>query len=138
MNCGVGPLVCLDALTGMGRPSVTLARSIMPNAGLPQRVEGQFVYAAGPDYFGEAVPRFLAAGARLIGGCCGTRPEHIAAMRQALDRTLAREAGTAAAAAGATGASESPRTALVEVSAPGGPEPPPPTGLAQKLADGDS
>jgi homocysteine S-methyltransferase len=95
------------------------------------------VYAAGPDYFGEAVPRFLAAGARLIGGCCGTRPEHIAAMRQALDRTLAREAGTAAAAAGATGASESPRTALVEVSAPGGPEPPPPTGLAQKLARGE-
>jgi len=141
VNCGVGPLVCLDALSGMGRPSATLARSIMPNAGLPQRVEGQFVYAAGPDYFGEAVPRFLAAGARLIGGCCGTRPEHIAAMRQALDRVLAREAGTAAATAApaeaSVGASESPRTALAEVGAPGGPEPPPPTGLAQKLSRGE-
>ncbi|MGZ3586990.1 MAG: bifunctional homocysteine S-methyltransferase/methylenetetrahydrofolate reductase [Candidatus Limnocylindrales bacterium] len=135
VNCGAGPLVSLDALAGMGRPSVTLARSIMPNAGLPQRVEGQFVYAADPAYFGEVVPRFLAAGARIIGGCCGTRPEHILAMRQAMDRTLAREAGTAAAT-GAAGASESPRTAVLEATLPGGPEPPPPTGLAQKLAAG--
>ncbi|HET7676845.1 MAG TPA: bifunctional homocysteine S-methyltransferase/methylenetetrahydrofolate reductase [Candidatus Limnocylindrales bacterium] len=136
VNCGVGPLVCLDALAGMGRPSLHLARSIMPNAGLPQRVEGQFVYAAGPAYFGEALPRFLAAGARIVGGCCGTTPEHIAAMRSALDRELARAAGTAVA--GATGASESPRTTIVE-RAPSGAagEPPPPTNLARKLAAGE-
>ena len=42
------------------------ARSILPNAGLPQRIEGQIVYAAGPDYFGAMVPRMLAAGARLV------------------------------------------------------------------------
>jgi homocysteine S-methyltransferase len=57
----------------------------MPNAGLPQRIEGQFVYAAPPAYFAEMVPRMLGAGARVVGGCCGTTPEHTAAMRAALD-----------------------------------------------------
>ena len=60
VNCGVGPQRCLDALEQMGGPRHGgPPRSIMPNAGLPQRVEGQFVYAAGPPYFGEraAPPR---------------------------------------------------------------------------------
>ncbi len=91
VNCGAGPLVCLDALEAMELPAGVL-RSIMPNAGLPQRVEGQFVYAADPAYFGETVPRFLAAGATIVGGCCGTTPEHIAAMRRALDALLASPA----------------------------------------------
>ena len=91
VNCGVGPQICLDALVQMGRPSAGLARSMVPNAGLPQRVEGQFVYAAGPAYFADAVARMLDAGARIIGGCCGTTPEHIRHMRQALDIAHARE-----------------------------------------------
>src|SRR5918999_6156829 len=128
VNCGVGPIVCLDALTQMGRPSASLARSILPNAGLPQRVEGQFVYAAGPAYFADAVPRFLSAGARLIGGCCGTTPDHITAMRQALDRAIAREQGTAAAHAAPMG-NASPRASMVERPAGPGLEPPPPTRL---------
>ena len=135
VNCGAGPIVCLDALSAMGRPSPGLARSIMPNAGLPQRVEGQFVYAAGPAYFGEAVPRFLDAGARLLGGCCGTTPEHIAAMRVALDRELARHAGVSGVT-GSTGASEAPRTAIVERVGRAGDQQPPPTGLSRKLAEG--
>ena len=57
------------------------ARSIMPNAGLSQRLEGRFIYAASAEYFGTVTPRLLAAGARIVGGCCGTTPEHIAAMR---------------------------------------------------------
>jgi homocysteine S-methyltransferase len=136
VNCGVGPIVCVDAVGQMGRPSRGLARSIMPNAGLPQRVEGQFVYAAGPSYFGDAVERFLGAGARIIGGCCGTTPEHVHAMRQALDRAIARAEGTAAVSA-ATGASEAPRTAILERAGTGAAgEPPPPTGLLQKLNAG--
>ncbi len=139
VNCGVGPIVCLDALQQMGRPSADLARVIMPNAGLPQRTEGQFVYAAGPDYFAEAVKRFLAAGARIIGGCCGTTPEHIAAMRQALDQALARERGTAAAtSAEPLGQGASPRASLSDRptgSSSSIQEPPPPTQLAQALAD---
>jgi len=149
VNCGVGPLVCLDALGQMGRPSRELARSIMPNAGLPQRVEGQFVYAADPAYFGDAVERFLAAGARIVGGCCGTTPEHVAAMRTALDRAIARARGVAGAGAGeaaatatassgssATGISEAPRTAAVERAQGAIGEPPPPTRLQQLLDAG--
>ena len=86
VNCGVGPLACLDALVRLGPPGDgEPARSIMPNAGLPQRLEGQFVYAAEPPYFGSMVPRLLDAGARIVGGCCGTTPGHIAAMRATLD-----------------------------------------------------
>src|SRR5438128_11462827 len=92
VNCGVGPLACLDAIERMGRATPEIARSIMPNAGLPQRVEGQFVYAAGPDYFGRMVPLALGAGAAIIGGCCGTTPDHVRAMRASLDGTVARTA----------------------------------------------
>lgn len=141
VNCGVGPVAALDALTQMGDDHAGTPLLIMPNAGLPTRVEGQFVYAAGPAYFAEAVPRFLAAGARLLGGCCGTTPDHIAAMRQALDKELARARGAQAATAPTDRrleAGASPRSVIAEKAA-GGPaalEPPPPTGLARKLAEG--
>ena len=72
------------------------ARSIMPNAGLSQRLEGRFVYAASAEYFGTVTPRLLAAGARIVGGCCGTTPEHIAAMRAALDALARRPAAAVA------------------------------------------
>jgi len=134
VNCGAGPLVCLDALNAMGRPRPGFARSIVPNAGLPQRVEGQFVYAAGPQYFGDAVERFLAAGASIVGGCCGTTPEHIAQMRIALDRSVARRRGAAAVGGNVVGAS--PRTPIVEPGATAGAEQPPPTRLGQLLAGG--
>jgi methionine synthase I (cobalamin-dependent)/5,10-methylenetetrahydrofolate reductase len=136
VNCGAGPLVCLDALGQMGRPSAGLARSIVPNAGLPQRIEGQFVYAAGPGYFGDAVERFLAAGARIVGGCCGTTPEHIAHMRGALDRLTGQpSAGTTPVPHVLIGAE--PRTPPAEIATSAAAnEPPPPTRLAQLLAAG--
>ena len=59
--------------------------SAMPNAGWPEQVGGRIMYPANPEYFGEYALAFCEAGARLIGGCCGTTPEHIAAMRAALD-----------------------------------------------------
>jgi methionine synthase I (cobalamin-dependent)/5,10-methylenetetrahydrofolate reductase len=107
VNCGAGPVACLDALQAMGRAANgEPARSIMPNAGLPQRLEGRFVYAASPTYFGTVTPRLLAAGAGILGGCCGTTPEHIAEMRSALD---ALETATAGATADtATMAPDSP------------------------------
>ena len=96
VNCGAGPAACLDALEAMGVPADgDPARSIMPNAGLPQRLEGRFIYAASAEYFGTVTPRLLAAGASIIGGCCGTTPEHIAAMRAALDVADAPTAATA-------------------------------------------
>ncbi len=135
VNCGVGPQICLDALVQMGRPSNGLARSIVPNAGLPQRVEGQFIYAAPPAYFGEEVARFLDAGAQIVGGCCGTTPEHIRHMRIALD---ALTGATATRARGTHSHSvdrlEGPRTPITERGAATASEPPPPTRLAELLA----
>ena len=58
--------------------------SAMPNAGLPQYVEGRFVYLANPEYFAEFAARAVALGARLVGGCCGTTPAHTRAMRERL------------------------------------------------------
>ena len=153
VNCGVGPLACLDALEAMGRAVAggtapgEAARSIMPNAGLPQRIEGQFVYAAPPDYFAAMVPRFVAAGARIVGGCCGTTPDHIAAMRVAIDaittadgqRARARAAGTIGRPSGADGAAPAPRAPIAERAAddvrPVG-EAPPATGVLRKLREG--
>lgn len=85
VNCGAGPLGCLEVLDRLGRPSGGVARSIVPSAGLPRFVEDRPVYAAGPDSFAEIVPRMLAAGARILGGCCGTTPLHTRAMRAAID-----------------------------------------------------
>jgi methionine synthase I (cobalamin-dependent)/5,10-methylenetetrahydrofolate reductase len=148
VNCGAGPLVCLEALARTGPPSATVARAIMPNAGLPQRVEGQFVYSAGPEYFGEMVPRMVAAGATIVGGCCGTTPEHTRAMRAAID-ALAVGEGRPVKVAPAPGEEEgegpgreaepggaaaaAPRTPRLEDTGEGGS--PPPTGLARKLAE---
>ena len=135
VNCGVGPQICLDALTQMGRPSAGLARSIVPNAGLPQRVSGQFVYAAGPAYFAAEVPRLLDAGARIIGGCCGTTPEHIRHMRQALDIANARERSLKAPgpAAARSEVGGTPRSPIAERNSGPSAEPPPPTRLASLL-----
>ncbi len=151
VNCGVGPIACVDALEQMAPYRGAAPLLIMPNAGLPSRVEGQFVYAAGPAYFADSVARSLAAGARLIGGCCGTTPDHIAAMRQALDREMARAIGTASARGGVPtgpesargnsatlGAGAAPRTVVTERTPTSAPTQgaPPPTGLARKLAEG--
>ena len=81
-NCAVGPTALLDVLATLraARPGIWL--SAIPNAGLPTRVDGRFQYEAGPEYFAAMVPEFLARGARIVGGCCGTTPAHIRAMRR--------------------------------------------------------
>jgi homocysteine S-methyltransferase len=141
VNCGAGPLACLETVVRMWPPTPTVARSLQPNAGLPQRIEGRLVYSAEPEYFGEMVPRMLAAGATIVGGCCGTTPRHTAAMRAAID-ALARDGrhGTATAARPEetereNAAAAAPRTPRGEAFAAEG-EARQPTGLARKLADG--
>ena len=141
VNCGAGPHACLEALEGFGPlAGGAPARSIAPNAGLPQRVEGQFVYAAGPDYFAASVARMTAAGASLVGGCCGTTPEHTAAMRAALDAAAA--GGALAVAPGSRSSAVSrpevapARPSIVERSPTGDGDGPPPTQLLAKLRAG--
>ncbi len=88
VNCGVGPQSTLDAVQQMALP-LFAQLSAMPNAGAPSRMEGRYVYYSTPEYFGEYARRFADAGVRLIGGCCGTTPAHIAAMKQALTEQAA-------------------------------------------------
>jgi homocysteine S-methyltransferase len=114
-------------------------RAILPNAGLPQRIEGQFVYAAGPDYFARMVGDMLNAGAAIVGGCCGTTPEHIAAMRAAIDaRVGVGASATPSAVAPLAAAPTAPvatTTIRAEVAATTD-SLPPPSRLARALADG--
>jgi homocysteine S-methyltransferase len=140
VNCGAGPQACLEALVRTGPPSALVARSLQPNAGLPQRIEGHLVYSAEPEYFGQMVPRMVAAGATIVGGCCGTTPKHTAAMRAAIDAMSAEGRRGVAVAPGAydaereSAAAATPRTPRRDVGAEG--EAPPPTTLARKLAEG--
>src|SRR5437867_9379198 len=82
-NCSVGPQKLLEIVERLRRRT-KLPISVMPNAGLPRFVDGRFVYVSSPEYMAEYATRFAAAGARLIGGCCGTTPIHTRKMRDAL------------------------------------------------------
>lgn len=87
VNCSGGPAQIWRILQQM-RQAVPQARfSVMPNAGWPEQVGGRIMYPANPDYFGDYALAFCEAGASLIGGCCGTTPQHIAAMHTALQRS---------------------------------------------------
>ncbi|HMK09534.1 MAG TPA: homocysteine S-methyltransferase family protein, partial [Anaerolineales bacterium] len=85
-NCSGGPAQLLRILEDMRRGPVQLPLAVMPNAGWPERRGGRIWYAATPEYFGDYATQFRALGAAVVGGCCGTTPEHVAAMRRALDR----------------------------------------------------
>jgi methionine synthase / methylenetetrahydrofolate reductase(NADPH) len=89
INCSGGPAQIYRILQQMQSALPNARFSVMPNAGWPEQVGGRVMYPANPQYFGNYVHVFCQAGVQLVGGCCGTTPEHIAAMRQALD--LAQE-----------------------------------------------
>ncbi|MFQ5888537.1 MAG: bifunctional homocysteine S-methyltransferase/methylenetetrahydrofolate reductase [Gemmatimonadota bacterium] len=77
LNCSVGPALLLDAVRAMSEVT-DLPISAIPNAGLPQDVQGRKIYVASPEYMASYARKLVQVGARLIGGCCGTGPEHIA------------------------------------------------------------
>ncbi len=83
MNCSVGPKAMLDALEHL-KPLTTLPLSVQPNAGLPQNIAGRNIYMTSPEYIAEYSKRFIQTGASIVGGCCGTNPEHIKAIRRAV------------------------------------------------------
>jgi methionine synthase I (cobalamin-dependent)/5,10-methylenetetrahydrofolate reductase len=83
VNCVSGPQAALEIIEKMAA-ATRVKLSAMPNAGQPRLLERGLKYPATPESFGEYVPRLVAAGASIVGGCCGTTPEHIAAMHQAL------------------------------------------------------
>ncbi len=83
VNCSVGPAPMLECIERMARVT-DLPLSAMPNAGLPREVDGRNLYLCSPDYMAEYAKRFILAGVKLLGGCCGTTPAHIKAMRGAV------------------------------------------------------
>lgn len=88
-NCHSGPKGIMGVMDGVEGP-LHLPMSVFPNAGLADYIDGEYVYGATPEYFGECARSFADLGARLIGGCCGTTPEHIAAMATALEGYVAQ------------------------------------------------
>jgi homocysteine S-methyltransferase len=83
LNCGVGPATILEALEIMA--AVTDKKlSAQPNAGMPHTVQGRNIYLSSPEYMASYARRFIQCGARLVGGCCGTTPEHIKAIKAAV------------------------------------------------------
>jgi methionine synthase I (cobalamin-dependent)/5,10-methylenetetrahydrofolate reductase len=83
LNCSVGPKAMLEALEDL-KSLTSLPISIQPNAGLPQNIGGRNIYLASPEYMAEYAKRFILTGAAIVGGCCGTNPEHIKAIRRAV------------------------------------------------------
>jgi homocysteine S-methyltransferase len=83
LNCSLGPQLMVPALERMlkvaHRPLV-----IQPNAGMPRDIEGRYIYLCSPEYLAEYAKRYIQMGVRLVGGCCGTTPQHIKAVRAAV------------------------------------------------------
>jgi methionine synthase I (cobalamin-dependent)/5,10-methylenetetrahydrofolate reductase len=130
-NCSVGPARVLPVIQAMRAALESLDSSprpylsAQPNAGWPESAAGRIMYPATPDYFGDYARRFVMAGVTLVGGCCGTTPDHIRAMRLALNAlALAPSHPTRVAVVAPAPKEEKPLP------------PEPPTELAKKLEGG--
>jgi homocysteine S-methyltransferase len=95
VNCSVGPKPMLETVERLHRVTA-LPLSVMPNAGLPTEVEGRTIYVCSPDYMANYARRFAQIGARVIGGCCGTTPEHIRSIASSLRQLSGEERSLAA------------------------------------------
>ncbi len=114
LNCSVGPAPMLETIARMAR--VTTRRlSAQPNAGRPREIEGRNLYLCSPEYMASYARRFVQRGVRLVGGCCGTTPEHIRQICHAI-------------------ASQTPPARVEVVAAPAAEPAPPPVPMAEKSA----
>jgi homocysteine S-methyltransferase len=82
-NCSVGPVAMLEAIERIRRVT-ELPLSAQPNAGIPRNIDGRNIYLCSPEYMASYARKFVNAGVNLIGGCCGTTPEHIKAMNASM------------------------------------------------------
>ena len=124
-NCSVGPVDMLDAIERV-RAATSLPLASQPNAGIPRSVEGRNIYLCSPEYMASYARKFVAAGVRLVGGCCGTTPDHIRAMKAALRMGEARVKNPATPSVSVSTATAKPTVELAKRSA-----------LGTKLATGD-
>jgi methionine synthase I (cobalamin-dependent)/5,10-methylenetetrahydrofolate reductase len=102
LNCSVGPAAMLETVERMSRVA-TRRLSAQPNAGRPREVEGRNIYLCSPEYMASYARRFISSGVRLVGGCCGTTPDHVKQIRAAV-RAAATGAAPRTASAAVTGA----------------------------------
>ena len=91
-NCSAGPATVLSVIERM-RPLTTLPLAAMPNAGIPRAVEGRTIYLTSPEYMASFTRKLVKAGASFVGGCCGTTPSYIRAMKSSLRAMDAMETG---------------------------------------------
>jgi homocysteine S-methyltransferase len=99
LNCSVGPAAMLETIERLARVA-TVKLSAQPNAGQPREIEGRNFYLCSPEYMASYARRFIASGVRRVGGCCGTTPEHIRQIKQAVTKLTARTTAAGAAAQG--------------------------------------
>jgi homocysteine S-methyltransferase len=83
LNCSVGPAAMLETIERMAHVA-TVKLSAQPNAGRPREIEGRNIYLCSPEYMASYARRFINNGVRLVGGCCGTTPEHIRHIKMAV------------------------------------------------------
>jgi methionine synthase / methylenetetrahydrofolate reductase(NADPH) len=115
LNCSVGPAAMLETIERLASVA-TVKLAAQPNAGQPREVEGRNIYLCSPEYMASYARRFINAGVRLVGGCCGTTPEHI---RQIAAAVRAQTVGKPVAHQGARGArDEKTEPAVAIVSRP--------------------
>jgi homocysteine S-methyltransferase len=125
-NCSVGPVAMLDAIERV-RAVTSLPLSAQPNAGVPRSVEGRNIYLCSPEYMASYARKFVTAGVRVVGGCCGTTPDHIRMMKSALRVGEARGKSTSAQAVAGPAAAKAVPAVLLENRSP----------LGAKLARGE-
>jgi homocysteine S-methyltransferase len=123
VNCSGGPAQLSRILKQMSQAVPEGKFWVKPNAGWPEQVGGRIMYPADAEYFGEYALSFREMGARIVGGCCGTTPQHIAAMRKALDTVVLTDQPQI---------SVLPQEEITETAHPSGQ----PTPFAQKLNSG--
>ena len=125
LNCSVGPAVVLETLERMARVT-SLPLSAQPNAGFPTAVRERKMYLTRPDYMAQYARRLIEAGARIVGGCCGTTPEHIRRISEQVAASRPRTAAVRVRRAAETGTGGKPAPPLATRS-----------GLGRRLAEGD-
>ena len=101
VNCSVGPAVVLEAVERL-RGVVDLPIVAMPNAGIPREIEGRQIYVSSPEHVATYARRMVEAGARIVGGCCGTTPEHVRAIAGFVRNAAVRAPGMASPAGAPT------------------------------------
>ena len=113
LNCSVGPQIILDAIEKMAK--VTRKKLVaQPNAGMPREVGGRSMYMASPEYMATYAAHLVRAGAKIVGGCCGTTPDHIAAMVEGIRPLTPRQPRVTRRARGQEEATEVPHDKPVE------------------------